>query len=99
MYEVTKSFPVAERYGLTSQIRRAAVSVVANIAEGWGRGGRAELHRYLTMSRGSLYELDSLLEVSEDLEMCAPGATATARSLGDEVGRMCSAMRTSLHRR
>jgi len=61
MYRVTKSFPSEERYGLTAQVRRAAVSVVANIAEGSAKRGRREFRRYLDIALGSLSELTALL--------------------------------------
>ena len=96
VYAATRGFPREEQFGLTSQIRRAAVSVAANIAEGWGRGGRRELHRYCTVSRGSLYELDCLLEIAERLEYVPSGTFDAAKHLGDEVGRMLSGLRKAL---
>jgi four helix bundle protein len=63
-YEVTRGWPREELYGLTSQVRRAAVSVPTNIAEGVGRNTRAETSRFATIALGSLYELDTLLEVA-----------------------------------
>lgn len=64
VYDLTKSYPASEIYGLTSQMRRAAVSVATNIAEGFGRQTNKEKSHYLHISRGSLYELDTLLEIS-----------------------------------
>lgn len=61
IYAVTESFPAAERFGLTSQLRRASVSVVSNIAEGYGRGSTADYVRFLRSSRGSIYEIDTQL--------------------------------------
>jgi four helix bundle protein len=99
VYSTTRDLPRSEQFGLTSQIRRAAVSVPANIAEGWGRGGRRELHRFCTISRGSVYELDCLLELTERLGMLPKSAFRDAQSIGDEVGRMLSGLRTALNTR
>lgn len=66
-YRFTQSFPKQELFGLTSQIRRSAVSIPTNIAEGCGRGGNLELVRFLTIAMGSASELEYLLLVSTDL--------------------------------
>lgn len=67
IYKITSSFPKDELFGLTSQIKRAAISVPSNIAEGSGRKGSAELMRFLYISLGSLSELDTQLEIAERL--------------------------------
>jgi len=64
IYRLTRSWPEQERYGLTAQCRRAAVSVPANIAEGVGRNSPAERSRFGQIALGSLYELDTLLELA-----------------------------------
>ena len=61
LYEATRGFPDHERYGLTSQIRRAGVSVPSNIAEGYGRASTTDYLRFLRMARGSLFEIDTQL--------------------------------------
>jgi four helix bundle protein len=63
IYRITESFPKSEMYGLTNQMRRAAVSIASNIAEGHSRS-QAELSRYLTIARGSLAELETQLEIA-----------------------------------
>ena len=66
-YRATECFPDAERYGLTSQMRRAAVSIPSNIAEGNARQGRADYIRFLTIARGSLAELETQLVIAHKL--------------------------------
>lgn len=68
IYKVTTKFPKEEIYGLTSQIRRAAVSVVLNIAEGYGRQSKEEFKRFLKISLGSNNETITLIELSKDLK-------------------------------
>lgn len=67
VYELTGSWPKGEGYGLTGQVRRAAVSVPSNLAEGIGRGTPAEMARFSRIALGSLYELDTLFEVAREL--------------------------------
>ena len=67
VYELTGAFPKAEQYGLTSQLRRSAVSVPSNIAEGSGRNNPGEFDHFLGIAAGSLYELETQLIVSSRL--------------------------------
>jgi four helix bundle protein len=69
LYRVTRAFPNDERYGLTAQVRRAAASIGANIAEGCGRRGRKDLSRFLVIASGSASELDYHLILAVDLEL------------------------------
>jgi len=71
-YHVTASFPREELYGITAQLRRAAVSIPANIAEGCGREGEAELRRFLRIALGSANELEYHLLLAKDLRIFPP---------------------------
>lgn len=68
IYVVTQQYPMEEKYGLTSQIRRSAVSVPSNIAEGAGRNGSKKFNNFLGIAMGSLFELDTQVELSYDLK-------------------------------
>lgn len=68
LYKITARFPNAELYSLTSQIRRAAISVTSNIAEGFGRSTKADKEHFYTMASGSLYEIKSQLLLVKDLD-------------------------------
>jgi len=92
MYRITAGFPVEERYGLTSQMRRAAVSIPANIAEGAARGGRKEYVHFLCMARGSISELETLLIVSRRLALCGSDAE-TDELLGRVFARLNALIR------
>ena len=67
LYRATSDFPKHELYGLTGQIRRAAVSVPSNLAEGHGRTSRREFHQFISQARGSLVEVETQLEIARDL--------------------------------
>jgi four helix bundle protein len=67
IYQLTGDFPKNELYGLTSQIRRCAISIPSNIAEGYGRNSTDDYLRFLNISRASLYELQTQLEISSNL--------------------------------
>jgi four helix bundle protein len=68
VYLLTKEYPKEEIYGLTSQIKRAVVSIPANVAEGAGRGTNKDFSHFLDIARGSLYELETLIILSSDLD-------------------------------
>jgi four helix bundle protein len=95
-YEVTKAFPKEELFGMTSQIRRAAASVPANIAEGYGRDSRGEYVQFLRFAQGSLKELETHLILAEQVRITALDSTAAIQSLCDEVGRMLRSLIRSL---
>ena len=91
-YRATAQFPKSELYGLTSQIRRAASSIPANIAEGYGRGSRKEYVQFLTVAQGSLKELETHLIVSEKLSYVTAAQTKRLLSETDELGRMLGSL-------
>ena len=80
VYALTKIWPRDELYGLTSQARRAAVSIPANLAEGLGRGTPREIARFAQIALGSLYELDTLLHLSAELEYSPQDVIAELRA-------------------
>lgn len=88
LYTETQAFPRAELFTLTSQIRRAASSIGANIAEGCGRAGDGDLHRYLTMAIGSTSELDYHLLLATDLGYLKHDAAEELRNTNGEVARI-----------
>src|SRR5689334_16692546 len=96
LYRLTQRFPSDERFGLTSQIRRAGVSVSSNIAEGSGRGTTRDLVSFLTNARGLLYESRSLLIISQRVDIVTPAQCVTAMGMMDEVGKMLSGLRRNL---
>jgi four helix bundle protein len=80
LYVLTNNFPSSELYGLVSQIRRAGVSVSANIAEGTGRRTNKDLIRFLHISKGSLYELISLLTIAKQQNLITDAYFDTSKS-------------------
>jgi four helix bundle protein len=71
IYKLTEEFPKSELYGLTSQMRRAAVSIASNISEGAGRNSRKEFKQFLSISQGSVAELETQLIIAEKLGYCS----------------------------
>lgn len=92
VYKLTAPFPKAELYGLTSQMRRAATSVVCNIAEGCGRGGRADFGRFLQMGTGSASEREYQLLLAHDLNLLKTEEYLSLESGVVEVKRMLSSL-------
>ena len=98
IYRLTADFPSAERFGLVAQLRRAALSVPTNIAEGSKRQGSQEYARFLNIAEGSLAETEYLLLVSRDLAYAAEKAVQPLLREADEVARMLHALRTKVLR-
>ena len=88
IYRVTRYFPKDELYALTSQLRRAALSVPTNIVEGYARKGDKELSRFITIAIGSLAEVEYLLSFSRRLEYLTEEAYQEVETLRNEVGRL-----------
>jgi len=99
IYKITKRFPNEERYGLTSQIRRAAVSVPSNIAEGYGRKTTPEYIRFLYIAYGSICELETQILLSGDLGYIETGKLEMLQEGIGEVERMLKALTKSLERK
>lgn len=87
-YRLTRLLPRNETYGLVSQIQRAAVSIPANIAEGYGREHRGDYVHHLSIAKGSLKELETHFLIAERLSYIATGDLKLFFLLGEEVGRM-----------
>jgi four helix bundle protein len=96
VYKLSKSFPKEELYCLTSQLRRAAVSIPANIAEGQGRRSKTEFRQFLGHARGSLLELDTHLELALRLEYLNSKEHASIQEQLREVGRIMNGLLRSL---
>ncbi|NOT08273.1 MAG: four helix bundle protein [Gemmatimonadales bacterium] len=96
MYELTASFPRTEQYGLTAQLRRAAVSVVTNIAEGSGRNSDRDFARFIAIALGSATELGSLLLLAQDLGFATPLACEAAASQIERTCQMLAQLRRRL---
>jgi four helix bundle protein len=96
IYRLTEEFPRQEIYGLTSQIRRSAVSVPSNIAEGHGRLNSGEYRQFLGIARGSNFELQTQLEIARALKIGNPKLIDEAEGLSHEVGKMLYATLESL---
>jgi four helix bundle protein len=88
IYELTRRFPKDEVFGLTSQMRRASISVASNIAEGRGRLNRAEFRQFLGLAQRSLFELKTQLLVARRLGMGNIETLEQAESLSEEVSKM-----------
>ena len=95
VYKATDSFPKHEQYGLISQMRRSAVSIPSNIAEGHGRNSDKELVRFLDIAKGSIYELDTQIEISRQLNYLKIKEANCISNLLDETSRMLSGLRKS----
>ena len=98
VYEATGDFPRQEAFGLTSQLRRASVSIPSNIAEGWGRGRTKEYVQFLRYARGSLYEVETQLRITERRGFLASDTLASLLVSTVEISKMLSGLMRALQR-
>jgi len=92
IYFITEQFPMRENFGITSQLRRASVSIVSNISEGLSRNTKLEVKRFLQIARSSLVEIDSQIEISLQLNFCNKEQIIKLEELSNRVFAMLSNM-------
>jgi four helix bundle protein len=98
IYKVTERFPPSERFGITAQLRRAAVSVPTNLAEGAKRKHRSEYARFINLAEGSVAETEYLLFLARDLGFLPPSQADGLLSTAQTIGRMLHGLRVSVER-
>ena len=96
VYRVTRQFPPEERYGLTNQLRRSAVSIPSNIAEGQGRGVGAEFAHHLRIANGSRQEVETQILIAQRLRYIDGKEAGTALVSAAEVGRLIAGLHRSV---
>jgi four helix bundle protein len=96
IYQATRVFPKDETYGLTSQLRRAAVSVPSNIAEGQARFSRKEFHHFLSLARGSLVEIETQVIIAQNLDYLTPNQSQPLLAEAAELGRILNGLIASI---
>src|SRR3954451_14279964 len=96
IHRLTATFPLIERYGLAAQMRRAAVSLISNIAEGCGRQSDRELAYFLRIARGSVRELESQVLLARDLDYLNDEIGTQLNESCDEISRMLAGLITTL---
>lgn len=99
VYRISGTFPKDELYGMTSQVRRAAVSISANIAEGAGRYSNADFLRFLRISRGSLYEVMTLIKICSHLGLVTQSEFEQLYEDGNRFGKMVNGFCRTLKNR
>src|SRR3990172_13107537 len=98
IYGITKQGEFSKDYGLRDQIRKASVSIMSNIAEGFERGGRSEFHQFLVIAKGSCAELRSQLYVALDAEFIDIGTFQSLDGLAKETSRLVGGLRAAVYR-
>ena len=99
VYKISCGFPKDERFSLTDQIRRAAVSVPSNIAEGWGRSRTKEYLHHIAFAYGSLMELETQLIIAVRLDYVQKDAAAPLWELASRTGKMLNRLKSALERK
>ena len=96
IYKLTLSFPESEKYGLTSQMRRCAISIPSNIAEGSRRDSKKDFRKFILISFGSGAELETQLEISVNLKYISKNETTKCINLLEEIMKMLNKLQTTL---
>ena len=96
VYQVTRTFPDEERFGLVIQLRRAAVSIPSNIAEGRGRGTKKDFAHFLMQGRGSLYEVETQIELANELHYLNGSDATCLLKACDELSRVLNGLINSI---
>lgn len=96
-YGLTRTFPKDEQYGLTSQLRRAAVSIASNIAEGYGRASRQDFRRFTAVARGSTLEVQTQLTIAARLDLAEENEMRPVMARAERVGKMLWGLMTRLN--
>lgn len=96
IYRITLDFPTEEKFGLVSQMRRAAVSIPSNIAEGSSRSGRKDFQRFVEIAMGSSFELETQLILAGELELVEINQSSEVASLLSSLQRRLNALRSKL---
>jgi four helix bundle protein len=99
IYELSESLPPSERFGLTAQVRRAAVSIPSHLAEGHARGATRDFVRFIGMARGSLAEVETQVDLAGRLGYVDDDDVAAAMARCDKLGRILRGLRKSLERK
>ena len=97
VYQLTRGFPVEEKFGLISQLQRAAVSIPANIAEGHGHKSTGAYLNHISIANGSLMEVETLIQIASRLGFLTQQQVMDTLSRADEIGKMLSGLHRSLN--
>ena len=92
VYQIVRMFPKDELYGLSDQLRRAAVSIPSNIAEGYGRNSKKDFSHFLSIARGSVFEVETQIRIAVMLELITSEQAQEALNLSTECSKILTAM-------